>query len=221
MVLLPLHSALQIKKTLRAFLSGRWTRLREEQVNQFDKNDNKGDEVDNKGGEVDDNIDNKEQGNEVSGQLVNEYITEILLKNEPLENIAASPHNEDYKVLVDIDQEREDKHILKQGDGWGCTLCGKILSSRKAMRTHVKKKCKLRQTQKEDLDIDTKEDFEETEDLFSHLPRHRPHKWMVYFPISLRATLLMAQRTTGANWAALFPRLTSAWRKICTEWPSK
>ena len=58
--MLPLHSALQIKKTLRAFLSGRWTRLREEQVNQFDKNDNKGDEVDNKGGVVDDNVDNKD-----------------------------------------------------------------------------------------------------------------------------------------------------------------
>ena len=170
--MLPLHSALQIKKTLRAFLSGRWTRLREEQVNQFDKNDNKGDEVDNKGGEVDDNIDNKEQGNEVSGQLVNEYITAILLKNEPLEDIDASPYNEDYKVLVDIDQERGE-HILKQEDGWGCTLCGKILSSRKAMRTHIEKKCKLRQTQKEDLEIDTKEDFGETDDPFSHLPRHR------------------------------------------------
>ena len=170
--MLPLHSALQIKKTLRAFLSGRWTRLREEQVNQFDKNDNKGDEVDNKGGEVDDNIDNKEQGNEVSGQLVNEYITAILLKNEPLEDIDASPYNEDYKVLVDIDQERGE-HILKQEDGWGCTLCGKILKGRKAMRTHIEKKCKLRQMQKEDLEIDTKEDFEETEDPFSHLPRHR------------------------------------------------
>ena len=41
------------------------------------------------------------------------------------------------------------------------------------MRTHIKKKCKLRQTQKEDLEIDTKEDFEETNDPFSHLPRHR------------------------------------------------
>ena len=96
MVLLPLHSALQIKKTLRAFLSGRWTRLKEEQVHQFDK-------VDNKGSEVDDKVDNKEQGNEVSGQLVNEYITAILLKNEPLEDIDASPYNEDYKVLADID----------------------------------------------------------------------------------------------------------------------
>ena len=140
MVLLPLHSALQIKKTLRAFLSGRWTRLLEEQVSQVKKVDNKGDEVDNKGdnvdnkggevdnkgGEVDNKVENKERGTEVSSPLVNECMTAILMKNEPLEDIDASPYNEDYKVLVDIDQERGE-HILKQEDGWGCILCGKIL----------------------------------------------------------------------------------------------
>ena len=102
----------------------------------------------------------------MSSPLVNECMTAILLKNEPMEDIAASPYK-DYMMLVNIDQESEE-HILKQEDGWGCTLCGKILSSKKAMRTHIEKKCKLRQTQKEDLENDTKEDFEETEDLFSH-----------------------------------------------------
>ena len=172
MVLLPLHSALQIKKTLRAFLSGRWTRLLEEQVNQVDKVDNKVSKVDNKGGEVDDKVENKEQGNEVSGQLDMDCMNEIQLKNEPLEDIAASPH-EDHIVLVDIDQESEEKYILKKEDGWSCSFCGKILRSKKAMRTHIEEKCKLRQKQKEDLEIDTKEDLEETEDPFSHLPRHR------------------------------------------------
>ena len=77
MVLLPLHSVLQIKKTLRAFLSGRWTRLLEEQVSQVKKVDNKGDEVDNKGDNVDNKggeVDNKGDGWSFGGTNHNEKL---------------------------------------------------------------------------------------------------------------------------------------------------
>lgn len=96
-----------------------------------------------------------------------------ILKAEPIEEVVSSPDPfapNELKAYVEKDDTED--YILKKEDGWGCTLCGKILSSKWATKAHIKKKCKFQKMEQEDLEIDSKEDSGESEDMFAHLPRY-------------------------------------------------
>ena len=173
MVLLPDYSALDIKKTLRAFLSGRWTSLRESQPKMYcGEGQEKGISKDENGGNF------GEKDGKIAEKVAKiaekpEPLIEIL-KAEPIEEVLPSPDPfapNELKAFVDRDDTED--FILKKEDGWGCTLCGKMLSSKWATKAHIKKKCKVQKMEQEDLEIDIKEDkSEESEDLFGNLPRY-------------------------------------------------
>ena len=79
-----------------------------------------------------------------------------ILKAEPIEEVLSSPDPfapNELKAYV-VDRDDTENYILKKEDGWGCTLCGKILSSKWATKAHIKKKCKLQKMEQEDLEID-------------------------------------------------------------------
>ena len=168
MVLLPDYSALEIKKTLRAFLSGRWASSRLKiGINQ---NENDGYSVE-RDAETIVTINHKGEMSKIS--VKPEHLIEILKKEPNIEEVAFSPDPfapNQLKAFVDRDDTEE--YILEKEEGWGCTLCGKILSTKWATKVHIKKKCKLQKMEQENLEIDTKEEREESDDLFAHLPRH-------------------------------------------------
>ena len=167
MVFLPDHPALEIKKTLRAFLSGRWTSLRKshgeniKKLESEEKENGKYLKISDKYCDLTENYNLLENPEEP--------IIETL-KEEALEEIVPSPGPFESKKAF-IDRDDTEDFILKKEDGWGCTLCGKILSSKWATKAHIKKKCKLKKMKEEDLEIDTKEEKDEG-GIFAHLPRH-------------------------------------------------
>ena len=174
-VILPDHSALEIKKTLRAFLSGRWTSLKEDKGRRkrMSKHESDGYTAE-KGGNIEETTEKDGRMSEMS-KISDKPVPLIeILKAEPIEEVISSddPFAAN-KLKAFVERDESEEHILRKEGGWGCTLCGKILSSKWATKVHIRKKCKLEKMKQEDLEIDTKkEGVAESEDRFAHLPRH-------------------------------------------------